>query len=114
MAKYIDVEIKFKKTIKVDNDDLQEALKIAEDEYPDLELTPEWLKARKIELKENMLIESCAEILAKRYYTNFNQRNLEEEIGLIFKDADIKDYVYDETISILKNKYHIADIDIKI
>ena len=52
MAKYIDVKIVLEKTMKIDTDNLDEALKIAEEDYPDLELTPEWLDARDVSISE--------------------------------------------------------------
>lgn len=114
MAKYIDVKVSLEKTIKVDNDNLEEALKIAENQFPDLELTSEWLNAREVTFKENLIIGLSAEKLAELYHNNFDKKDLEELLDLIFGNTDIKECIYNETISILKNKYHMDEIDINL
>lgn len=114
MAKYIDVKITLEKTMKVDNDNLEEALEIARNEYPDLELTPEWLDARNVELKENVVIRTSAERLADLYHAEFNREDIEDTLDILFGKSEIRDYIYNETIDILKNKYHLEKIDIKI
>lgn len=74
MAKYIDVKVSLEKTIKVDNDNLEEALKIAENQFPDLELTSEWLDAREVTFKENLIIGLSAEKFAELYHNNFDKK----------------------------------------
>lgn len=114
MAKYIDVKIVLEKTMKIDNDNLQEALKIAEDEYPDLELTPEWLNARDVTLSENPIINCVAERLADLSYKKIDKENINETLDLMFGKSEIRDYIYDEAMEILKNKYHVDITDINI
>jgi len=114
MAKYIDVKITLEKTMKVDNDDLSEALGIAEREYPDLELTPEWLDARDVTISENPIISSVAERLASLSYENFDKKSIDETLDLMFGKSEIKDYIYEEAIEILKNKYHVDFTNINI
>ncbi len=114
MAKYIDIKMTLEKTMKVNNDDLQEALKIAEDEYPMLELTPEWFDARDVTISENPIISSVAERIADLSHENFDKESIHETLDLIFGKSEIRDYIYDEAMEVLKNKYHvdIDDIDI--
>lgn len=114
MAKYIDVKIVLEKTMKIDTDDLNEAIKIAEESYPDLELTPEWLDARDVSLSENSIIGVCANRLADLSYNNFDKKLIDETLGIIFCDSEIKDYVYNEALEILRNKYHVDINDISI
>ena len=45
--------------MKVETDNLEEALRIVKNEYPNLELTSEWLDARDITIKENQVIMVC-------------------------------------------------------
>lgn len=114
MAKYIDVKITLEKTIKVDSNNLQEALQIAEDEYPDLELTPEWLDARDVTINENPIISSVAERLASLSYENFDKKSIDETLDIMFGNSEIKVYIYDEALEILKNKYHVDFTNINI
>lgn len=114
MAKYIDVKIVLEKTMKIDTDDLNEAIKIAEESYPDLELTPEWLDARDVSLSENSIIGVCANRLADLSYNNFDKKLIDETLGIMFGDSEIKDYVYNEALEILRNKYHVDINDIII
>lgn len=114
MAKYIDVKIVLEKTMKIDTDNLDEALKIAEEEYPDLELTPEWLDARDVSISENPIIEVCANRLADLSYNNFDKKLIDESLDIMFGDSEIKDYVYNEALDILKEKYHLDFSDISI
>lgn len=102
------------KTIKVDTDDLDEALKIAESEYPNLELTQEWIDARDVTIKENQVIMVCAERLADLSHENFDKKSIEETQDIMFGNNKVKDYIYDETMEILKDKYHVNITDIKI
>lgn len=114
MAKYIDVKIVLEKTMKVDTNNLDEALKTAKENYPDLELTPEWLDAREVIIRENPIIEVSANRLADLSYKNFDKKLIDETLDIMFGDNEIKDYVYNEAIEILKNKYHIDIKDINI
>ncbi len=114
MAKYIDVKVSLEKTIKIDNDNLDEALKIAENQFPDLELTPEWLDAREVTFSENTIINLSAEKFAELYHNNFNEKDFKELLNLIFGNAEIKECIYNETIDILKNKYHENNLNIQI
>ncbi len=114
MAKYIDVKIVLEKTMKIDTDNLDEALKIAEEDYPDLELTPEWLDARDVSISENPIIEVCANRLADLSYNNFDKKLIDESLDIMFGDSEIKDYVYNEALDILKEKYHLDFSDISI
>ncbi len=101
------------KTIKVDNDNLEEALEIARNEYPDLELSPEWLDARNVEIKENIFIRPSAERLADLCHEEFNREDIEYTLDVLFGKSEIRDYVYNEMMEILKNKYHVNTIDIE-
>lgn len=114
MAKYIDVKITLEKTMKIDNDNLDEAIEIAKSEYPDLELTPEWLDARDVTISENPIISSVAERLASLSYENFDKKSIDETLDIMFGKSEIRDYIYDEAMEILKNKFHIDITTINI
>ncbi|MBQ8891305.1 MAG: hypothetical protein IJ068_00360 [Bacilli bacterium] len=107
MARYIDVEVSLKKTIKVENDNLNVAIEIAQENFPKLESTSEWLDARKITYKENVLITPSAETLAKLFYQDFNMEKLIEFVEITFRDDNVKKFIFDETIEILKYKYNL-------
>lgn len=114
MAKYIDVKVLLEKTIRIDNDNLQEALEIVKKQFPDLELTAEWLDSREVTFKENILINSSAEKLAELCHNDFNIEYLKDILDMLLDEDEAKDYIYNETINILKNKYYKSDLDIKI
>lgn len=112
MAKYIDVEIK--KTIRVDNNDLTEAIKMVKDNLVELVSTPDWLNSQNVTFKENLLINTSAETIARLYSKKFNLKDLKEFIEMVF-NKDVKEYILNETLAILKDKYGIdIDNDIKI
>lgn len=102
------------KTIKVDTDDLDEALKIAESEYPNLELTQEWLDARNVTIKENSVISRSAHYLAEIHHEEFDIESINNVLDIIHGHNEIRDHIYNETMEILKNKYHVNITDIKM
>ena len=114
MSKYIDIEIHLKKTMKVDSDDLNQAIDIAKQQLADLELTQEWLDARDISFKENPIIKVAAEKCAELFCDAFDDKDLNDFIDISFGNEEIKDYVYDETLKILKDKYQVDISNIKI
>lgn len=114
MSKYIDVKISLEKTIKIDSNSLDDALKIAKDQFSELELTSDWLNAREVTFTENKIIEMSAKKFAELYYNNFDEKDFKELLDILFIDIDIKENIYNETINILKTKYHDNDINIKI
>ena len=111
MAKYIEVNVKLNKIIKVDNDNLEQALEIAKDQFQELELTSEWLDARDVTFSENQFIQKSVESIAKLFHEDFKINDLREFVDMIISDKDTKEYIYEETLDLLKNKYNI---DIKI
>ena len=114
IAKYIDVKIMLEKTIKVDTDDLVDALKIAKSEYPNLELTQEWLNARNVTIGENPIIDGASHYLAELCHEDFDKESLNDILDIIYGHNEIRDYIYNETMEILKDKYHVNITDIKI
>lgn len=117
MAKYIHVVSNVDKIIKVDVDDSKKALEIAKEQLSELELTDEWLNSRNVEFEEDRLVMESAETIAKLYSTQvvdkLDKKEIYRFIDLVFNN-DVKDYIYDETINILENKYNKEFIDIKI
>lgn len=107
MTKYIDIEIIQKKTIKVDENDLNKAIKQAKNNLAELELTPDWINSRQVTFSENPLISESIKTIARLYSEKFNQKDLEEFIDMVFLDDDIKKYVLEGTLETLKNEYNI-------
>lgn len=114
MSKYIEVNISLNKIIKVDNDNLEQAIEIAKEQFSELELTSEWLDARNVTFTENKFIEESVETLARLYHKDFKSKDLRELIDMCFVDKDLKQYIYEETLDLLKNKYNVDINDIKI
>ena len=114
MSRYINVEVSLKKTMKIDNDDLNEALEIAKDQFSELELTSEWLDARDVSFEENIFISQSANKLAELFHNDFDMESLNDFLDIVFIDKDVRNYVYEETLSILKDKYNLDVKDIKI
>ena len=107
MSKFINVKINLNKIVKVDADSTKEAISMVENELPDLELTNEWLNSREVTIKENNVIQRTAEQIAELYSKNpkdFTEKELDKFLSLLF-DGDEKNYIYEEVIDILKNKY---------
>ena len=77
-------------------------------------MTPEWLDARDVSLTENTFITSTAETLAKLYSKDFDKKNLKEFLNIIFRDKDLKEYIYEETLNLLKEHYHLDINNINI
>ena len=107
MAKYIDVEVSLKKIIKVDTDDVDKAMSIAQDEFPDLELTEEWLNDRDVKFKENLIITNSANKIAELFKDNYTNEYLNDFLDVAFGKSDIRNYVYEEILDVLKNKYNV-------
>ncbi len=114
MAKYIDVDISLKKTIKVDCDNSTEAIEIAKNQLSDLEMSDDWLNARIVTFKENKFIESSAKKIAELYHDNFDSSKLQEFLDITFMDQDVRELISKETLDILQNKYKIDINSIKI
>ena len=100
--------------MKIDNDDLNEALEIAKDQFSELELTSEWLDARDVSFEENIFISQSANKLAELFHNDFDMESLNDFLDIVFIDKDVRNYVYEETLSILKDKYNLDVKDIKI
>lgn len=100
--------------MKVDSDDLNQAIDIAKRDFADLELTQEWLDAREVSFKENPIVKVASEKWAELFHDNFDDEVLEDCIDLFLGGEEIRNYVYNETLEILKNKYHVDISNIKI
>ncbi len=113
MAKYIDIDISIKKTIKIETDDLNTALKKAEEILPELEMSSDWLNSRNVSIKENPIISKSSNYIASLLKDNFSTDTLETILDAFVKD-ELKDYIKEEILNILKNKYQIDIENIKI
>lgn len=116
MAKYIDVDVSLKKIIRVDSDNLHQALKIAEEEFYKSETPKKLLDDIKVTFKENKIIGVQTKTIAKLFQNKdeFNKDLLLEFLDLLHFPDDIKEIIYEETLDILKKDYHFDDLDIKI
>lgn len=106
------------KIIKVDSDNLEKAILIAQDNLKNLEATPEWHKECKITFEEDHSIEKMGKHLAKIYSTREDKYegfdDLKEFAHMVFQDDNIAEYVYEETLKSLKEDYNIFPSDIGI
>ena len=100
--------------MKVDSDDLNQAIDIAQRNLADLELTQEWLDAREVSFKENPIVKKASEKWAELFCDDFDVETLNLCIDVFLNGEEIRDYVYNETLEILKNKYHVDISNIKI
>ena len=118
ISKYIRVKSSLNKIIKIDSDNIDEAIEIAKDDFSELELTSEWLNDREVTFEEEKNITKLGKELAKLYSTRSDRYesfdDIKKFIDMVFKDPNIADYVYEETIISLKEDYNICPSNINI
>ena len=114
MARYIDIS--FKKTVKIDSDNLQEAIKTAKEEFYQPETQKKLLNEVNVTFKENPIIRKQAETIARLYQkeSEFSQDNLQEFLDVLFGSDEVKINIYNDILKILKTDYHYEDLNIKI
>lgn len=116
MAMYINVNSQLNRIIKVDTNNYDEAIQKARDQFSELELTSDWVDKRDVNFEENKTIIPMAELLAEvsSKSLNFNEEKLMTLVYVFSKDDETAKYVFEETMNILKEKYHfdIEKIDI--
>lgn len=116
MAIYINVKSKLDKVIRVDTDNYDEAIQKARDEFSNLGLSADWVNKRNVSFEENKTIIPMSELLAElsSKSLDFNEEELMMLVSAFSKDDTTAKYVFEETINILKEKYHydIQKIDI--
>lgn len=103
--------MKLKKTIPVEEDNLELATKKAEEIFYDNELTPEYLDARDIVFKENQFIREYAEVIAKdifnRYGKDWTYDDIDNYIDSILKTGEMSEFIHEEVIEVLQKNYDI-------
>ena len=118
ISRYIRVKSSLNKIIKIDSDNIDEAIEIAKDDFSELELTSEWLNDREVTFEEEKNITKLGKELAKLYSTRSDRYesfdDIKKFIDMVFKDPNIADYVYEETIISLKEDYNICPSNINI
>lgn len=118
MSKYIKVKVDLNKTIKVENDNLDDAIKKAKEDFMELEMTDEWLNERIVTFEEDVIIQNSAnyiaELFSKQVTDEYYKSDVLEFITIAFGNKDIINYIFDETINILENKYNINFVDKRI
>lgn len=117
-SKYIRVKSSLNKIIKIDSDNLDEAIEIAKEDFSELELTSEWLNDREVTFEEEKNITKLGKELAKLYSTRSDRYESFDDIkkfaDMVFKNPNIADYVYEEIILSLKEDYNICPSNINI
>ncbi len=99
--------VSLEKIMKLDTDNSEKAIEMAQDDFPYLEQTAEWLNEREVTFKENTFISRSAEKLAELYHKNFNMKDFKELLDIAFGSTEIRNFIYDETLCILENKYGV-------
>ena len=84
--------------------------------FTDYELSSEYLDERDLNVEENTYIKNTAEAIAKFLCDegNITLEEVEKCVDIFTRDSSTNDFIYDETIEILKDKYNIEFNDIKI
>jgi len=107
-----------KKTIPVEEDNLELAMKKAEEIFYDNELTPEYLDARDISFKENQFIKEYAEVIAKdifnKYGKDWTYDDIDNYIDSLLKTGEMSEFIHEEVIEVLQKNYDINSKAINI
>lgn len=115
MSKYIKVKINLEKTVKVDEDNLKDAIKEVEDSLSELETTDEWLNDREVSIEEDKRIKDSSKYIAELFSKQIGDKHYKSDvfdfIKIAFVDDTIINYVYDEAITILENDYNFNFVD---
>lgn len=108
MSMYINVKTELNKIIKVDTDNYDEAMSVARENFSELDITSDWIDKRDVKFEENKTIVPMAELLAEvsSKSLNFNEDELMTLVYAFSNDDDTAKYVFEETMKILKEKYH--------
>ena len=114
LSKYIKVKIELEKTIKVEKDKLEDAIDEVNNLLPELETTSEWLNCRNVEMKENTIVNDSAKYISMLFSKQVGKEHYKKDVRDFVDIAlnnDIADYVYEETINILKKDYNMNFVD---
>ena len=118
ISKYIKIKSRISKIIKVDSDNIKEAFEKAKEDFGYLEQTDKWLNSREVSFEEEKNIEKLGKELAKLYstrsdkYENFD--DIKKFTDMVFRDDDVSNYVYEETIKSLQEDYNIYPNNINV
>ena len=101
--------MKLKKTIPVEEDNLELAIGKAKKIFYDNELSPEYLDARSVSFKENQFIKEYAEVLAKdvfnKYGNDWTYDDVDNHIDSILKTGEMSEFIHEEVIEVLQKNY---------
>ena len=118
ITKYIDVEVSLKKTIPIEEEDLEKAIAEAEEIFCENELTSEYLNERYVNFSENKNIINLAtgisKLILKKLGSDFSRERVENYFYNNFEFVDNKDLVFDEILKVLENDYDISFENISI
>ena len=118
ITKYIDVEVSLKKTIPIEEEDLEKAIAEAEEIFCENELTSEYLNDRYVNFSENKNIINLAtgisKLILKKLGSDFSRERVENYFYNNFEFVDNKDLVFDEILKVLENDYDISFENISI
>lgn len=118
ISKYIKIKSSISKIIKVDSDNIKEAFEKVKEDFGYLEQTDEWLNSREVSFEEEKNIEKLGKELAKLYSTRSDKYESFDDIkkftDMVFRDDDVSNYVYEETIKSLQEDYNIYPNNINV
>ena len=118
ITKYIKVKVNLEKTIPIENDDISKAVELAKEQFYNEELSEEWLDYRDVSFEENEIILYMANCLARSlfniYGNDITLNDVKADLDLLLKPSDEANYIFDETINVLNEKYDLGLSKIKI
>ena len=99
------------KIIKVDSDNELNAYEQAQEEFYGNELESEYLNSREVTFEENKFITLYAETISNRLYNLYKDElgynDVKEEIETLLGKSEFSDFVQEETLNILNDKYNL-------
>ena len=115
VSKYIKVKINLEKTVKIDKDNLKDAIADVKDSLSELETTDEWINSRCVTIEEDKRIKDSSKYIAELFSKQVGDKHYKSDvfdfIKIAFVDNTIINYVYDETINIFEDDYNFNFVD---
>ena len=87
---------------------------MVKNQFNNIEFVKKMLDNQNITLRENEIIKKASKRCAELLCDNFSDESLNNLVDIFIGGTDIRNYVYDETLEILKNEYKIDISNIKI